>query len=284
MKLTFLSYLFQRFPLEYSFKMAREYGFDGVEVWGARPHAYSYDLDREAIDRILGYKKKYGQEIPMFTPEILAYPYNLCSRDEKECLETLGYLKASARSASLLGADKMLLTIPHIGYGRDKKKVREQLAEYLKELCGAAGELGVSIVIETLSPSEGNMLTNTAEVREIMDEVDSEYLAVMMDIIPPLVAHEPFSEYFDVFGDKMLYLHVSGTDGYSEAHPQLGDSTDILPLTDLFRVVKRCGYDGWCSIEVLGEPYFRDPELCLSESKRIVDQALREAGISLETC
>ncbi len=279
MKLAFLSYLFQRYPLEYSFKMAREYGFDGVEIWGARPHAYSYDLDKAAIDRILGYKKKYGQEIPMFTPEILAYPYNLCSRQEKERLETLTYLKESARSASLLGADKMLVTIPHTGYGRDLKKVREELVEYLRELCGAAGQLGVAIVIETLSPSEGNMLTNTAEVREIMDEVGSDHLAVMMDVIPPLVAHEPFSEYFDVFGDKMVYMHVSGSDGHSEAHPQLGDQTDILPLIDLFRVVKRCGYSGWCSIEVLGELYFRDPELCLAESKRIVDQALREAGI-----
>lgn len=40
MKFSFLTYQFARYPLEYCFYMAKEYGFNGVEVWGARPHAY----------------------------------------------------------------------------------------------------------------------------------------------------------------------------------------------------------------------------------------------------
>ena len=77
MKFSFLTYQFCRFGLEHSFKMAQEYGFEGVEVWGGRPHAYAHDMGREEIQAILGWKKQYGVEISMFTPEILAYPYSI---------------------------------------------------------------------------------------------------------------------------------------------------------------------------------------------------------------
>ena len=54
MKFSFLTYQFCRFGLEHSFKMAQEYGFEGVEVWGGRPHAYAHDIGREEIQTILG--------------------------------------------------------------------------------------------------------------------------------------------------------------------------------------------------------------------------------------
>ena len=73
MKFSFLTYQFARYPLEYCFYMAKEYGFNGVEVWGARPHAYAYDMDNTMIRQVIDWKKKYGIEISMFTPEILAY-------------------------------------------------------------------------------------------------------------------------------------------------------------------------------------------------------------------
>ena len=59
MKFSFLTYQFCRFGLEHSFKMAQEYGFEGVEVWGGRPHAYAHDMGREEIQAILGWKKQY---------------------------------------------------------------------------------------------------------------------------------------------------------------------------------------------------------------------------------
>ena len=103
MKFSFLTYQFCRFGLEHSFKMAQEYGFEGVEVWGGRPHAYAHDMGREEIQAILGWKKQYGVEISMFTPEILAYPYSLTSSMEKERRETIEYLLKSVETAARLG-------------------------------------------------------------------------------------------------------------------------------------------------------------------------------------
>ena len=61
MKFSFLTYQFARYPLEYCFYMAKEYGFNGVEVWGARPHAYPYDMDNTMIRQVIAWKKKRGK-------------------------------------------------------------------------------------------------------------------------------------------------------------------------------------------------------------------------------
>ena len=64
MKFSFLSLQFKRWSLEYAFQMATEYGFDGLELWGARPHAYPFDIDLTEASEILSWQKKYGISSP----------------------------------------------------------------------------------------------------------------------------------------------------------------------------------------------------------------------------
>ena len=153
MKFSFLTYQFARYPLEYCFKMAKQYGFEGVEIWGARPHAYAPDMDKEHIEKVLEWKDRYGIEVSMYTPEILAYPYNIVSADERERKETLEYLKRSLEVASAVGTDKMQITIKHPGYGRSRREVWKLMTEGLKELCEKAEKEKVDIILESLSPS-----------------------------------------------------------------------------------------------------------------------------------
>jgi len=77
----------------------------------------------------------------------------------------------------------------------------------------------------------------------------------------------------------MNYVHICNSDGATEFHMQLDDPAGVLPLVDFFRILKRNRYDGWCSVELLA-PYFRDPELYLSQSMRAIDRICQEAGIA----
>jgi len=278
MKFSFLTYQFARFPLEYCFKMAKEYGFEGVEVWGARPHAYAFDMDKQAIQDILGWKKKYGVEISMLTPELLAYPYNLVSASVKEQKETVEYLKRNLENAAAMGTDMMQIAVKHPGYGRDKDEVWNILVERVGELCQHAEHVGVDIIMEHLSPSEGTLLTTADDIVRLQRQVNSKACCTMIDMVPPFIANEPYSEYFDkTYG--MKYVHLCNCDGSTEFHMQLDDPAGMIPMTDFMRILKRCGYDGWCSVELLA-PYFRDPELYLSQSMRAIDRMCEEAGIS----
>ena len=275
MKFSFLSYQFSRYPLEYCFKMAREYGFHGVEVWGARPHAYAWDMDEEKIKKVLDWKKQYGVEISMFTPEILAYPYNLVSEDKKERDETVEYLTKSIETAAAIGTDKMQVTIKHPGYGRARKEIWDVMADGLGRLCAKAEKEGIDIILESLSPSEGNVITCADDIVQVQESVRSGALNAMIDVVPPLIANEPYSEYFDKLGNALKYIHISNSDGKTEFHMQLNDPKGELPLADFFKILKRYRYDGWCSTELLA-PYFRDPELYLSESMRAIRNICKE--------
>ena len=271
MKFSFLTYQFARYPLEYCFKMARQYGFEGIEVWGARPHAYAFDMDSEHIGKVLEWKERYGIEISMYTPEILAYPYNIVSADEKERKETLEYLKKSLETAHAIGTDKMQITIKHPGYGRSRREIWKLMTEGLKELSEKAEKENVDIILESLSPSEGNVITCVDDIYEVQEAVGNKRLCTMIDMVPPFIANEPYSEYFDKLGDTMKYIHICNSDGKTELHMQLEDPDGEIPLFDFFRIVKSSGYNGWCSVELLA-PYFKDPELYLSESARTISK------------
>ena len=281
MKFSFLTYQFARYPLEYCFYMAKEYGFNGVEVWGARPHAYAYDMDNTMIRQVIDWKKKYGIEISMFTPEILAYPYSLTSASLKERQETNEYLIKSVEVAAAIGTDKMQITAKHPGYGRDREEVWDDKTEGIGKLCKRAEELGVDIILESLSPSEGNTITNADDIVKLQKRVGSKALCTMIDVVPPFIANEPYSEYFDKLNGTMKYVHICNSDGATEFHMQLDDPKGVLPLIDFFRILKRNKYDGWCSTELLA-PYFRDPELYLSQSMRAIEYICKEAQIVKE--
>lgn len=57
MKIGMFTSGYQRNPIEDIFADAREYGYDYIELWGGRPHAYAPDLKRN------GYKKTATQEL-----------------------------------------------------------------------------------------------------------------------------------------------------------------------------------------------------------------------------
>lgn len=265
MRFSFLTYQFARYPLEICFQMAKEYGFEGLEIWGARPHAYAWDMEVQNIRQITNWKKHYGIEVSMYTPELLAYPYNLVSADVRERKETVAYLKRSVEVAAAIGTDKMQITMKHPGYGRNRKEIWKLMEDGLREICFKAAEQNVDIILESLTPSEGNMITCVDDIAEIQERVHSSALCTMIDVVPPFIANEPYSEYFDKLNGTMKYVHICNSDGKTEFHSQLNDSYGTIPLHDFFRILRRNQYDGWCSLELLA-PYFREPELYLSQA------------------
>jgi protein FrlC len=269
MKFGFITLDFKRFPLERCFSMASDYGFDGIEIWGGRPHAYPWDMDAGAIRQIVDFKKKYKIEVPMYTPAAIGMPVCLCSPMEKEREEAILYFKRAVDVASDIEAPRMLVVADHPGYEQDRRKTWGYLVDSVRELTGYALKKGVRVTIEPLTPMESPIVTQADDCVKLISDVNMPNLYAMMDVVPPTIANEPFSEYFAKLGERMDYIHICNSDGKTDAH--LGLDTGVIPVADMFRLFKHWHYEGYVTAELYSVS-FRDPELFLAGTARILKE------------
>lgn len=276
MKLGCFSLDMKRFSLEKSFMMARRYGYDGVEIWGGRPHAYPFDMDAETVSEILRLKKTYGVEIPMYTPNAIGTPYCLCSSDRRERGDAIEYFKTAISACQAIESPRMLVVADHPGYERPGRESYKCFIENMKELGLYALERGVKLVIEALTPMESPVITTSDDCAEAIDDIGLDNIEGMLDVVPPNIAYEPYSSYFEKLSGRMNYIHLCNNDGRTDSHQRL--ESGELPIADLLRLFKEYKFDGYVTIELYSENY-KDPELMLANSTRILSKIRQELNI-----
>ncbi|MBC5582494.1 TIM barrel protein [Anaerofilum sp. BX8] len=271
MKIALLSLLFRHYHLEKVFQVASEQGYDGVEIWGGRPQAYPYDMDEARCEEVLRMKEQYHLEVPMYTPEVLGYPFNIATTDEKERSETIDYLKRAIDVSRAIGAPRVQLAAGHAGHGTNRRKNRENVVYVLKTLADHAEKMGIDLVLEAVTLMESNVVIFLDDLVELIEEVGSPRLKGMLDTVTPTVHWETFADYFEKLGDNMAYIHFIDSDGRDQHHFPLGEGK--IPLQGLMAILRKYGYDGWLSSELVS-PYGRDPELFAAQEIRSIRRVL----------
>lgn len=276
MKFGCFSLDFRRFSLETAFRMAAKYGFDGIEIWGGRPHAFPYDMTPGEVQKVLKLKKAYGLEVPMYTPNALGMPYNLCSLDQREQRDAMDYFKTAICACESMEVPRMLVVADHPGYEVPRRKSYQRFVENMKELGGYAQEHNVKLVIEALTPMESPIITTSDDCLEAIQDIGLSNIEAMMDVVPPNIAYEPYSAYFEKLGERMNYIHICNNDGRTDAHLRL--DTGELPITDMVRIFKEHGFEGYVTVELYSECY-KDPELLLANSSRLLRQIRQDLNL-----
>ena len=276
MKFGLMSLDFKRLPLEHCFAIAHGYGFDGVEIFCSRRHVHLPSFGAKEAQVIRDYQKKYHLEVPMLTPNTLGQDVCLCSDDPAEREESVALYKKGIDAAEMIGAPRVLVTADHPGYFRKEEEVWSVLVESMKELCDHASHKGVKVVIEPVTPMESPVVTTSSDCLRLMQDVGSPALDAMLDVVPPVVVHEPFSQYFELLGERMDYIHICNTDGVTDAHLRLEQG--VLPVADAISVFAHHGYQGYVTTELYSEN-FRDPELFAANTARVIGQIRKELQI-----
>ena len=106
----------QRLPIEHAFRDASELGYDGIEIWGGRPHAFAPDLKAGGIKQIKALAQTYQMPIIGYTPETNGYPYNMMLGDEHMRRESLDMIKLAMDMAKEMNAGYTLISAAHAGY------------------------------------------------------------------------------------------------------------------------------------------------------------------------
>ena len=104
---------------------------------------------------------------------------------------------------------------------------------------------------------ESNTIIFLDDLVELLDDLGSAHVKTMIDTVTPMVHKEVFGDYFEKLGEKMDYIHFIDSDGVSPTHMPVGSG--IIPMEALMAVLKKYGYDGWLSSELVS--YASEPEL-----------------------
>lgn len=249
---------YQRYPLEQAFEDANRFGYDYIELWGGYPHAYVEDLavtGTGAIDRLI---QKYHMPVKCFTPEHNGYPFNYMAGDEFQWERSMVYLEKAIELTAAMGAPMMLFSAGHAGYQMTGHEIEERLQKSLERLTAKAEQQKVKLILEPLTIYESNVITSLNDLERALDKVPSPYLVGMCDLAVPYTTGEPAAEYVRRLGGRFGYLHVIDNDGVSDSHILPGDGN--MPLEGILREIRRAGYDGCATIELV-TGYLKEPSV-----------------------
>ena len=267
---------YQRNPLEHCFMDAKEYGYDYIELWGGRPHAYAPDLKAEDINEVRRLIEKYEMPVLGYTPEHNAYPYNYMIGSEAQRRDAIDYLKLSLEMAKEMGAEFVLTSPANGGYLATYDQLWSRLEKNIQELGDYAAKLEIKLVVEALTPYESNFFTRANDLVELFRRVDNPYVVGMCDIVPPFVQHESIMAYFDKLGNKMDHMHIIDGENGSDTHLIPGEGN--IPIKEMLYEMKRIGYDKTATLELVTN-YINEPRFY---AKRAIDnmrELMAEAGI-----
>ena len=256
MKLGLFTSGYMRNPIEDMFADAREYGYDYIELWGGRPHAYAPDLHDGQVRDIRALSEKYEMPILGYTPEHNAYPYNYMLGSEAQREDAVAYLKLCIDMAKEMGAEFVLTSPANGGYQATYRELWERLLTTIQELGDYAASREIKLMVEPLTPYESNFFTRANDLVELIERVDNPWVVGMCDVVPPFVQHESIMAYFDKLGDKVNHMHI--IDGEKAAATHIIPGEVVMPLREMLCELKRIGYTGSATLELV-TTYMNEP-------------------------
>ncbi len=275
MKLGMFTSGYQRNPLEHCFIDAKRFGYDYIELWGGRPHAYAPDLkagDAKEVRRLI---EKYDMPVRGFTPEHNAYPYNYMIGTEAMRQDAVDYLKLSIDMGKEIGADYVLISAGHAGYGATYKEIWDRFLKTVRELADHAEKVDIKLIMETMTVYETNVMRSANDYYRMFEEIDSPNLVGMCDVVAPFTQGESIMDYFDKLGEKMYHLHL--VDGVSDSDSHIIPGEGQIPFPELIKELKEKDYKGTATIELVTN-YINEPRMYARRAIDNVRAMMKDAG------
>jgi L-ribulose-5-phosphate 3-epimerase len=269
----------QKMSLEQCLRLAKDAGFEGVEL--------NYDLDNDLSPKN---GTPHFHEIRRFADRVgiaisgvcsfLFWPYPLTSNDPAKRLRGLELAGRITECAHDLGTENVLV-VPGavcIPWRTDHEPVPNDVClararEAVGKLLPTAEMLGVKLNIENIFFN--GFLMTPMEMADFVDGFGSPYVRVHFDTGNIMMYQYP-EHWIRILGDRIQNVHLKeftkqGTDTSLEAfRPLLDGTTDWPAVMEAFAAV---GYEGWLTFEYF-HPYAHYPEALVFQTSDALDRIL----------
>jgi hexulose-6-phosphate isomerase len=273
----------EKMNLEQCLKLAKDAGFDGIEL--------NYDLDNDLSPKsgpkeyaaIRAMADKVGIAISGLC-SFLFWPYPLSSHDPVKRARGIELATKITEAAADLGTENVLV-VPgavHIPWRTDHEPVPNDVCDKrakdaIGKLLPTAEKLKVSLNIENIF-FNGYLMT-PAEMNAFVDSFHSDHLKVHFDT-GNIMQYQFPEHWIAQCGTRIKNVHLKeftkkGTDSSLEAFRPLLDGTTNWPA--VMQAFDQTGYKGYLTFEYF-HPYLHYPEALVYQTADSLDRMLGIKG------
>lgn len=256
MKLAQSSFVYFNYPIQHAIRRLRQFGYQGIEIWGGRPHVYRHDLD-DALDSIRRLLDELEMSVPNFIPAQFRYPSILCSANEHVRRDSVAYLQDAIDNALKLGAPSVSVCPGMTVHGESIDQGWACLRQSLIELLEYTERTHVKLLIEPAHAWETTLIRTVDEALQMIAEIKAERLGVCFDTGHANINGEDLAQAVHRLKNVPLHIHIDDNHGESDAHNIPG--TGKIDFQALARALNEINYPGFVSAE-LGFQYTLDPD------------------------
>jgi protein FrlC len=262
MKFAQSSFVYSNFSLQYAIRSMGRMGYDGIAVWGGRPHMYRQDLHAQ-LPEIRALLAEYGMEVCHVVPAQFRYPSLLASSNERVRRESVCYIMDNVDNARLLGAPSLHvcagMSLLDQSLERGWECLRRSIVEILEYMRGMA----LRLYIEPAHRFESNQILTLDDGLRMVREIGDPQLGILLDTGHLHVNGEDLTEGVAKLGPLLGHVDLDDNDGSADSHLAPGAGT--IDFARFPAALKRAGYARYVSAE-LGMQYVLNPEPVVASS------------------
>jgi protein FrlC len=273
MRISISSFVYYNHSLEDAVKRVSKIGYQGIEIWGGRQHAYRNDLTGNEISELRRLMERSGIEISAFIPAQFRYPTCLCSPNQSIREDSVAYIKDSIGTALKLGCNKVSICPGHTLHGQGYDNGMAQLTASVRELHEFSLKKDVVIFIEPAHRFESDLILTVEDGVDFISKLQLENLGIVMDTGHCFMNGESLVDCISLLRAVPYHIHLDDNDGLSDQHKIPGEGElDLLPF---LKALKKSNYDGFLTVE-LGWDYTLEPDPAALKSKQNIESLMRE--------
>ena len=220
MKMSASTFVYFNYPLKESIARIAEAGYQGVEIWGGRPHAYRNDLAKDELKDIRSLIENKEIEVSAFIPAQFRYPTSLVNPKKKIRKDSINYIKESFNTAIALGTHKVTVCPGHTLYGQSLEDAWKLLKESLEMLLEYAQKLDITLLLEPAHRMESDLIITTDDALRIIKEIKSNKIGIVLDTGHAAINKESLKDCVRKLNESksIFHIHIDDNNGLMDEH------------------------------------------------------------------
>ena len=246
-------------------------GTRDIDLWLCNNHVNIDAHDIYNAKAVVDGLRKHRVRVRTLTPE-QGNPkaYNIMSSDCHIKRLTEGYYRQIVRLAGMLDCSRISINGGWFSLDEDPSKAWDNMVSSIGLICDIAGEQGIDVCLETLTPKRYRLLTDRGSMAQALSDIDRPNLQVTLDTGTIARGGEDLEDYLEQFETKIGYVHLTNLDPSVFAHLAWGDEHGILDAARIVNSLIQHGFDVDCALEMTCPSYFNNPREVLARALSVL--------------